>query len=79
MARRHHTGILREGMCVASRCPPLGLLPIPFLLSLFLRTVPRRTPILAATFMPPRGHPTLVVLSPAPSSSSSIALLCLVL
>jgi len=38
MARRHHTGILREGMCVASRCPPLGLLPIPFLLSLFLRS-----------------------------------------
>ena len=78
MARRHHTGILREGMCVASRCPPLGFcLSLSCYLSFF--AVPRRTPILAATFMPPRGHPTLVVLSPAPSSSSSIALLCLVL
>ena len=27
------------------------------------------SPILAATFMPPRGHPTLVVLSPVASSS----------
>ena len=47
----------------ASRRPPLG---VRLFLSHF--AVPR-SPILAATFMPPRGRPTLVVLPPVASSS----------
>ena len=68
-----HTGISREGKCVASRRPPLGV-------CLFLSLFASPSPILAATFMPPRGRPTLVVLSSVASSSvSSVTLLCLVL
>ena len=42
--------------------PTLGSLPLP----ISLRSL---SPILAATFMPPRGRPTLVVLSLVASSS----------
>ena len=42
--------------------PTLGSLPLP----ISLRSL---SPILAATFMPPRGRPTLVVLSLVISSS----------
>ena len=42
--------------------PTLGSLPLP----ISLRSL---SPILAATFMPPRGRPTLVVLSLVTSSS----------
>ena len=56
-------GILRRGVRCASRRPPLG---VRLFLSHF--AVPR-SPILAATFMPPRGRPTLVVLPPVASSS----------
>ena len=57
------TGISRKGqgvlLAVAHR---LGRLPLP----ISLRSP---SPILAATFMPPRGRPTLVVLPPVASSS----------
>ena len=61
---RHHTGILRRGECGAIRHLPttLGRLPLP----ISLRSL---SPILAATLMPPRGLPTLVVLPPVASSS----------
>ena len=42
--------------------PTLGSLPLP----ISLRSL---SPLLAATFMPPRGRPTLVVLPPVASSS----------
>ena len=48
---------------------PRPLRPSPYLL--FSRR--SLSPILAATFMPPRGRPTLVVLSPAPSGPLSSA------
>ena len=65
-ASRHHTAhrdFTERTRCVASRRPPgLGRLPLP----ISLRSP---SPILAATFMPPRGRPTLVVLPPVNSSS----------
>ena len=45
--------------------PTLGSLPLP----ISLRSL---SPILAATFMPPRGRPTLVVLSLVTSSSDAL-------
>ena len=52
----------KEGSVVLAVAPTLGRLP----LSISLRSL---SPILAATFMPPRGRPTLVVLSLVASSS----------
>ena len=49
-------------MWCASRRPPLGSLP----LRISFRSL---SPLLAATFMPPRGRPTLVGLSLVTSSS----------
>ena len=58
-----HRDFLRRGVCGASHGPPtLGRLPPP----ISLRSP---SPILAATFMPPRGLPTLVLLPPVASSS----------
>ena len=47
---------------LAARATGIGRLPLP----ISLRSP---SPILAATFMPPRGLPTLVVLPPVASSS----------
>merc|ERR1711935_896346 len=62
-ARRHHTGILRRGVWCASRRPPLG---VRLFLPISLRSP---SPILASTFVPPRGRPLLVVVSLVASSS----------
>ena len=61
-ARRHHTGILRRVECDALAVAHPGSLP----LRISFRSL---SPLLAATFMPPRGRPTLVVLSLVISSS----------
>ena len=61
-ARRHHTGILRRGVWCDSRRPPLGV-------RLFLSLFAVLLPILASTFVPPRGRPLLVVLYLVASSS----------
>merc|ERR1711935_130404 len=63
-ARRHHTGILRRGVWCASRRPPLGV-------RLFLISLRSPSPILASTFVPPRGRPLLVVLPLVASSSAA--------
>ena len=57
----------KEGSVVLAVAPTLGRLP----LSISLRSL---SPILAATFMPPRGRPTLVVLSLLVASSSVASL-----
>jgi len=62
-ARRHHTGILRRGVWCASLRPPLGVSASSYI---SLRSL---SPILAATFVPPRGRPLLVVLSLVASCS----------
>merc|ERR1712086_7303 len=53
---------VKERCVVRWPSPTLGSLPLP----ISLRSL---SPILAATFMPPRGRPTLVVLSLVTSSS----------
>merc|ERR1711935_629099 len=58
---RSHRDFKKRGV-VRYPSPTLGRLPLP----ISLRSP---SPILAATFMPPRGLPTLVVLPPVASSS----------
>ena len=55
----------KERCVVRYPSPTLGSLPLP----ISLRSL---SPILAATFMPPRGRPTLVVLSLVTSSSDAL-------
>merc|ERR1712086_1193070 len=68
-----HRDLKERSVVLAVAHPTLGRLP----LSISLRSP---SPILAATFMPPRGRPTLVVLPPVASSSvASLSSVCLIL